>query len=409
MSLKSKLSRLQKQTGSEFDTNVTNPASSNLRKRLAKIKTQRLHLGNTITDHKLSDEELAARVKGLQIAEGVIQIRRRIPLTQRRGKFDLTGLRNKLLLPGETDNANHRCVYIDTETTGLCGGSGTLAFIIGMAFIDEEVLDLRQYLLISYSGEMAMLSAVAEILSISDKLISYNGKSYDLPLLMTRFRMQSLPFPSKKFHHLDLLHPTRRLFSKHWVDCRLATLEEKLLSFKRINDLSGAEAPVAWFSYLRHGLGAKLIKVVEHNQEDIISLAAAHIALAQAIEEPQAFAVDLVALARWISDSNEQAARILLDSHADRLCSEGKRLLAHLCKRSGHWSRAVEIWESLAITGCTESAESLAKYYEHISKDFALAHHYCAMLPANTAKAHRLHRLNKKLELDRRKNAFLSL
>lgn len=408
MSIKSRLSRLHKQTGSGFGAVAATPASSNLRERLTKINKLRLHPETTTASQKLSDEELAERLKGSQIAEGVIQIQRRIPLTQKRGKFALTGLRNVPLLPGEIERKNQRCMYIDTETTGLNGGSGTLAFLIGAAFIEQDAIELRQLLLTRFSGESALLSTFSEILSNLDKLVSYNGKSYDLPLLMTRFRMQSLPFPWKNFHHLDLLHPMRRLFSKYWIDCRLTTLEENLLCFKRVNDLPGAEAPAAWFTYLRHGFGTQLLKVVEHNRQDIISLAAAHIALVQAIEKPRSFGVDLVALARWVSDSDKKTARMLLDSHADLLCNDGKRLLADLCKRCGKWSRAIKVWETLAINGCAESAESLAKYHEHISKDIALAHYYCEMLPAGTAQAHRLNRLNEKLELDRRKNAFLS-
>ena len=215
---------------------------------------------------------------------------------------------------------------------------------------------------------------------------------------MTRFRMQAMQHPFDGLPHLDLLHPVRRLFGKRWDDCRLITVEENLLGFSRIDDLPGSEAPAAWFSYIRSGHSDKLIKVVEHNQQDIVSLAVAHSALTQAIEQPQAFNVDLYALARWLSEHNEDDARELLQSHADSLCDDGKRLLGHLARRAGHWSQAIAIWEALAARGCTDSLERLAKYHEHISKDLAAARRCCDSLPVTAAQQHRRKRLEAKLD-----------
>ncbi len=228
-------------------------------------------------------------------------------------------------------------------------------------------------------------------------MVSYNGKSYDLPLLISRFRMQGLTHPFEGLPHLDLLHPVRRLFSKRWADCRLTTLETNLLGFHRVDDLPGAQAPAAWFDYIRHGWAEKLIRVVAHNQQDILSLVAAHSALAQAIEQPQAFEVDLHALARWLSETDERRALELLLSHSDRLCNDGKRLLGTLARRAGDWALAVKLWEELAAGGCADSIERLAKYHEHIRKDLVLAKHYGEQLPVSHARSHRLERLNRKL------------
>jgi hypothetical protein len=209
--------------------------------------------------------------------------------------------------------------------------------------------------------------------------------------------MQGLTHPFDGLAHLDLLYPVRRLFGRTWHDCRLLTLEEKLLGFTRIDDLPGAEAPEAWFSYVRSGRGGRLIRVVDHNRQDIVSLAIAHSALAQAIAQPLAFDVNLYALARWLVEHNEVLARKLLHTHTAQLCADGKRLLGHLSRRAGDWQQACRLWEELAARGCTDSLERLAKYHEHISKDLVAAQRCCTRLPDDPAHDHRRRRINAKI------------
>ena len=258
----------------------------------------------------------------------MIRIRQRVPLAGTLGGVELAALHDTPRLPGETGN-QRRNVYIDTETTGLSGGSGTLAFLLGVAAVDGDAIEVTQWLMTRFAAEAAALSAFAETLTDTDRLVSYNGKSYDLPLLLTRFRMQGLQPAFETLAHLDLLHPVRRLFGKRWNDCRLLSVEEQLLGFRRVDDLPGSEAPAAWFRYLREGQTEALIKVVEHNRQDILSLAVAHSVLAQATAQPQAFDIDLHALARWLCDSdNEDQARTLLQENTTSLCADGKRLLA---------------------------------------------------------------------------------
>ncbi|MCU7871687.1 MAG: ribonuclease H-like domain-containing protein [Candidatus Thiodiazotropha sp. (ex Lucinoma borealis)] len=394
MNLKSRLARLQTQAGSE----LTSPAPSNLRNRLTKIKTTRLHRQRTTPCGSMSDATLADKVHGKLIAEGVIQIQKRIPLSRKLGKVELAGLQKQPHLPGETAVQRQRHVYIDTETTGLSGGSGTLAFLVGMAVLDETAILLTQFLITRFAAETFMLTAFAQSLTGDDRLVSYNGKSYDLPLLVTRYRMHSLSHPLEQLPHVDLLHPTRRLFRRQWPDCRLTTLEKNLLGFKRRNDLPGAEAPAAWFSYIRHGQGKNLIKVVTHNQQDILSLAAAHTRLSQAIEQPQRYQADCCAIARWLSKTDELGARQLLARCSASLSDDAKRLQAQLARRHGDWSQATEIWRALAMRGCSESVERLAKYHEHINKDLHKAKYYCERLPVGAAQSLRLRRLNEKID-----------
>jgi uncharacterized protein YprB with RNaseH-like and TPR domain len=411
MDLKSRLSRLQTQAGAGAASAAPKPTMSDLRARIARLEKRspgKRGLAPSGTRGKPSGTcalqginaasgAIMAALEGEPIADGLIRIRKRFPLSGELGSIALHALRNRPCLPGEAENENRRRVYIDTETTGLSGGSGTLAFLIGIAVVEDDAIELTQFLMTRFAAEAASLSAFAETLSPDDQLVSYNGKSYDLPLLITRFRMQAMQHPFDGLPHLDLLHPVRRLFSRRWNDCRLLSLEQNLLGFSRVDDLPGSEAPAAWFSYIRSGQGAQLIQVVEHNRQDIVSLVVAHSALTQAIAQPQVFDVDLYALARWLSESSEDDARELLQSHADELCDDGRRLLGHLARRAGHWPQAIAVWEALATAGCTDSLERLAKYHEHISKDLAAARRCCKLLPGNAAFEHRRRRIEGKL------------
>jgi uncharacterized protein YprB with RNaseH-like and TPR domain len=326
----------------------------------------------------------------------VIQIEQRLPLRGRLGRHPLNLLRNSLQLPGEGREAHLRQVYIDTETTGLSGGSGTLAFLIGLAVVEGDALVVTQYLITRFAGEAAMLKVFAKILTADDRLVSYNGKSFDLPLMITRYQMQGEPHPFDGLPHLDLLHPVRRLFSKRWPDCRLQTVEERLLGLQRRNDLPGSEAPAAWVDYIRQGRAEQLIRVVEHNRQDLVSLALAHAVLIQAIQAPNSHNADVVALARWIANFNPSEALALLKSTAQLLDDKGKRLLADLARREEDWVLAVRLWEELASCGCKGSAEQLAKYHEHVSQDLEVARRYCEQLKPGMNRSRRLQRIEKK-------------
>lgn len=396
MSLKSKLSRLQLQSGGERLAPRTAVAGSDLQRRLARIRTERFTAEARQADTKTTEELLAQRLKGYLIADGVIQIQRRLPLDEGLGRGSLVLLHNSLRLPGEGSEAHLRQVYIDTETTGLSGGSGTLAFLIGLAAVDGDALVVTQYLITRFAGEAAMLAAFARALTADDRLVSYNGKSFDLPLMTARYRMQNQSHPFDGLPHLDLLHPVRRLFKKRWPDCRLTTLERRLLGFVRRNDLPGSEAPAAWADYVRQGRGEKLLRVVEHNRQDIVSLALAHAILAQAIERPEAYGVDMVALARWWSGFDRERAYALLMLTRQPLDDKGKRLLGRLARGAGNWALALGLWEELAKRGCGESAEQLAKYHEHVSRDLEVALRYCEQLKPSSEQARRQRRIEEK-------------
>jgi uncharacterized protein YprB with RNaseH-like and TPR domain len=168
--------------------------------------------------------------------------------------------------------APERLFLFDTETTGLAGGTGTRAFMIGVGDWHDGAFRERQLLITTLAGEAAMLDCFASWLRPDAVLASYNGKSYDTPLLKTRFRLLQRACPLQGLAHIDLLHPVRRRWRASWENCRLATAERQLLQVVREDDLPGSEAPAAWLGFLRGGSAGPLHRVARHNSQDLRSL-----------------------------------------------------------------------------------------------------------------------------------------
>jgi uncharacterized protein YprB with RNaseH-like and TPR domain len=169
--------------------------------------------------------------------------------------------------------ARDHLLFFDTETTGLAGGTGTRAFMIGASDVVDGQLRIRQLLTATMAAEDAMLRTFAGWLSPHTVLVSYNGRSYDAPLLKTRYRLARQPCPIAPLAHLDLLHPVRRRYRGQWENCRLGTVERRLLRVLRDDDLPGSEAPRAWRDYLLGGPASDLRRVLAHNHTDVRSLA----------------------------------------------------------------------------------------------------------------------------------------
>jgi len=290
-----------------------------------------------------------------------------------------------------------RILGIDTETTGLAGGTGTAAFMVGVAEAGPEGVRLRQWLLTAFSGEAAMLAEVERSLSSAELLVSYNGKTFDLPLLRDRRRLQrapALPEPP----HLDLLHPTRRLFRTVWPDCRLATAEQRLLGLSREDDLPGSEAPRAWREYLAGGPPDDLARVLRHNALDVLSLLLLGPALTRALHAPPVFSADPLAAAEiWVRNGDRGRALAVLEDSRTQLDTRGELALAWALRRAGRWTDAEKIWERLAREGCPEAVERLAKYHEHVCRDWSRALDYAARLEDGPEVRHRRDRLKRRL------------
>ena len=166
----------------------------------------------------------------------------------------------------------YRVLFFDTETTGLAGGTGTRAFMIGAAEWRGGYVVTRQLTISKLGAERSMLAEFARWLTPDTMLASYNGKSYDAPLLRARYRLARMPDPAARLEHVDLLYPARRRYRGVYENCRLATIERHVLKIVREDDLPGSEAPAAWLTYLRGGSSRNLKRVAQHNHQDVVSL-----------------------------------------------------------------------------------------------------------------------------------------
>ena len=164
-------------------------------------------------------------------------------------------------------------LFLDLETTGLAGGAGTYAFLVGCGWFDGGTFRLRQFFLSDFAAERALLEAVGELAGNLACIVTYNGKTFDLPLLETRFSLQRMPTPFAEIAHVDMLHPARRMWRDEEVECRLTYLEQALCGHERESDVPGFEIPSRYFQYVRSGDARPLQAVFEHNRLDIVSLA----------------------------------------------------------------------------------------------------------------------------------------
>jgi uncharacterized protein YprB with RNaseH-like and TPR domain len=329
-------------------------------------------------------------------------VEKRISLGRRHGVWPLHLLPRLLgILPEHRDIAAEDLLFLDTETTGLAGGTGTLVFLLGVAQIQGQALVIRQYLLTRFAGECALLEGAGLWAERIDGVVTYNGKSFDIPLLNARCRLAEIDDRLEGVRHIDLLYPVRRAFKGRWVDCSLNTAERKLLKFYRNDDLPGAEAPQAWFDFIQRSDPGRLPAVLRHNYYDLLSLAALLPAISRVYQVPEVMAADTHGVARaYIKHKEERVALKLLQEGRARLSDEGLLELARLLKRDRSWETAREIWLELAVRGNNQAIEELAKYHEHIVKDYNTALQYANRLLPGEKKQHRKRRLQSCLDGD---------
>jgi len=289
-------------------------------------------------------------------------------------------------------------VYLDTETTGLSGGVGNLAFMVGAArYAADGSLRVRQWLLGNFAAEAGMLSELLDWVGPDVVLVSYNGKCFDLPLLTGRLGMHRIDHRLATLPHLDLMYGVRRAYRRHWPDCRLQTAEQRLLGLHRRDDLPGAEAPAAWRAWIEEGAVRPLQRVLEHNYHDVTSLALLHRRLVSDYAGSAGPGVDHAAIGRaWQAVGRLAHARSVLERAGDALDETGRLQLASLYRRQGEWSRAEALWLDLHRHGCGVAASELSKYYEHRRRDYRKAVGYAKACEA-AERAARLGRLRLKI------------
>jgi hypothetical protein len=273
-----------------------------------------------------------------------------------------------------------RALYLDTETTGLGGGAGVVAFLIGLAWFDGDGrLMIEQILLRRPGEERAMLELVTERFAAASALVTYNGKTFDLPLLATRYVMNRLPPPPPR-PHLDLLHVARRLHRARLGACRLVGLESDVLGFVRDGDIDGGDVAARYGHFLRTGDESALAAVVEHNAWDVVSMAA----LVGLYGEPLTTLhdEDLVGLARTLRRARAlEAAQVAADRAVERGAGpEARRVRGEIAKARGDRALALAELEAAAEDIDDPSVRlELAKLYEHHVKAPLRALELCAL------------------------------
>ena len=279
-----------------------------------------------------------------------------------------------------------RWAFLDTETTGLAGGTGTYAFLIGVGSIEPEGFRLRQFFMRDYGEEASLLCRLTEHLSRFDVLITYNGKTYDQPLLETRFRMARARHPFERLEHLDLLFGARRLWKLRLESCRLVDLENRILGVEREGDLPGEMIPYCYFDYLRTKQAFRLVPIFHHNAIDILSLACLTAIVPCAFRSPEdaglRHGADFIGLARWLLQAERQEEALRLFRRAidlglpDDLLFRTLWDIAAVEKRCGRAGEALAVYTDLAASRNPyriRALEELAKHYEHRERNYARA------------------------------------
>ncbi len=382
-------------------------------------------------------------------------VERRWEPSARHGRDEIGALTERLdesadgapLFTNGTDGMPARApfVFFDLETTGLSGGAGTQAFLVGCAWREDDgAFVTRQYLLTRYADERPLLERVAGELTRAGALVSFNGKSFDAPVLETRYLFHRLAWIGASVPHVDVLHPARQFWrgavGSGWLQpasgppdgghyrspCSLVALERDVLGFHRIGDVPGFEIPERYFHFVRSGDARPLAAVLEHNRLDLVSLAALTsrlLHLSRVGPREARDAREALALGRVYARAGREDCARAAFAHAVETSAIGRhptdvrldalRAFAMSLRRAREYARAAACWREILDTpGCApllakDAAEALAIHHEHRARDLAAARTFAlrigqAGMPGrpgmNAAVRHRLERLDRKLD-----------
>lgn len=280
-----------------------------------------------------------------------------------------------------------RALFFDLETTGLAGGAGTYAFLVGCGWFDGGSFHTRQFFLSDFGAERALLDAVAEAADAAGTVVTYNGKSFDLPLMETRFVLHRRQTPFARLSHVDMLHPARRLWRGDESGCRLTSLEQILCGYHREGDVPGFEIPARYFRYVRSGDARPLEAVLEHNRLDLIALACVTARAAQMLDEGPASARgarEALGLGQLYERHGllREARACFVQAcafDADAVRIEALRALAIVSRRLRCHDDAAAAWRQLLESpDCPEpivreASEALAVHHEHRARNLSAA------------------------------------
>jgi len=307
--------------------------------------------------------------------------------------------------------ATGKTVFLDLETTGLAGGAGSYAFLVGCGWFDGGTFRLRQLFLSDFAAERALLESFAELADGADCVVTYNGKSFDLPLIETRFALQRMETPFAGLPHIDMLHPARRMWRDEEVECRLTYLEQALCGHERQGDVPGFEIPSRYFHYVRSGDARPLAAVLEHNRLDIVSLAMLTARASQMLDEGPLAATtsrEACGMGRLYERAGLLEQALACFQRARTV--DAMRAAALLLRRLRRYEEAAYAWrELIAMRGCPaaysrEAMEALAVHHEHRARDLEAARDFALQSlqwPTTAARQqavkYRLARLDRKL------------
>lgn len=314
-----------------------------------------------------------------------------------------------------------RLLFVDLETTGIAGGAGSYAFLVGCGWFSRGRFNVRQFLLSSFASERALLEAVARIAEEVDAVVTYNGKSFDLPLIETRYSLNRLTTPFADMPHVDMLHHARRLWHGDDDGHRLSSLETSLLGHEREGDVPGFEIPARYFRYVHTGDARPLGAVLEHNRLDLLSLALLTARAAQLLDEgvsAASTAKEALGMGRLYERAGMISDALACFSKAADMgpgvCAEALYAQALLLRRLRRYEAAAIVWQRLLdLNECPprlerEAAEALAVHHEHRLRSLPSARSLAMrslLLDMTRARREaierRLARLDRKLDFNR--------
>lgn len=275
-------------------------------------------------------------------------------------------------------------IFIDAETTGLSSGTGTFAFMLGMGWFDSQnTFFVKQIFLPEPACEYEYLTALAEELARFKTIVSFNGKSFDIPLIKTRYVLHSAPSPFEDMEHIDLLHLSRRAWRYRLSSRTLGEIENHILRFARSEvELPGWMAPKLYLDYLQTKDAAPMKGMFYHNQIDIVSLAALLCVLEEMAGLKTDSPAELLALAEFYEHTGDSAKAVeaylqtISSNKETDFAIQAQYQLGLIYRKANDWPNAISCWMQASVSS-PEACIELAKYYEHQTRDYNEAERWC--------------------------------